>query len=416
MTPLSGDHPPVSAAWREVDPVGHRQFADLGPLTCELGGSLPSVRVAYETWGQLAPDSSNAILILHALTGDSHVVGPADAGHPTAGWWQDSIGPGAALDTDRWFVVAPNVLGGCQGSTGPSSLHPDGRAYGSRFPRVTVADQVEVEARLADLLGIHQWAAVIGGSMGAMRALEWLVGRPERVARGLVVAVGACATGDQIGTQTTQIRAITDDPHYNGGDYYDADEGPWRGMALARRIAHLTYRTEQELAVRFGSDAQDGEDPLGDGRYAVQSYLDHQADKLAVRFDAGTYVSLTDVMTTWDLGRGRGGTARALATITAPVIVAGIDSDRLYPLYLQRELAEGISTTVGDLRIITSDFGHDAFLVEREQVFPLVRELLAIDEGRAPLARPEQDLTNSALHRVATGERRVDAAQFLYEQ
>ena len=229
--------------------MGHRQFADLGPLTCELGGSLPSVRVAYETWGQLAPDSSNAILILHALTGDSHVVGPADAGHPTAGWWQDSIGPGAALDTDRWFVVAPNVLGGCQGSTGPSSLHPDGRAYGSRFPRVTVADQVEVEARLADLLGIHQWAAVIGGSMGAMRALEWLVGRPERVARGLVVAVGACATGDQIGTQTTQIRAITDDPHYNGGDYYDAapGDGPHTGLMLARAIGQIGLRLGRRL-------------------------------------------------------------------------------------------------------------------------------------------------------------------------
>jgi homoserine O-acetyltransferase/O-succinyltransferase len=213
-----------------------------------------------------------------------------------------------------------------------------------------------------------------------MRVLEWLVGYPSRASSALVLAVGATATGDQIGTQSAQLRAITSDPHWNGGDYYAAaaGAGPHEGMGLARRIAHLTYRSADELQTRFGNEPQDGEDPLRDGRFAVQSYLDYQATKLARRFDAGTYVALTDAMNTHDVGRGRGGVAAALGFITAPVIVAGVDSDRLYPLVLQRELAQLIPTTVGGLRIVHSDFGHDGFLIERDAVGALVRETLAV--------------------------------------
>jgi homoserine O-acetyltransferase/O-succinyltransferase len=375
-----GGLPPASGAWRTGDHPGDRRFAQLGSLDLELGGHLPHVTTAYETWGELNADASNAVLVLHALTGDSHVVGAAGPGHATAGWWDGLIGPGAPIDSRRWFVVAPNVLGGCQGTTGPSTARADGKAWGSAFPRITVRDQVAVEVRLADHLGIASWASLIGGSMGAMRVLEWLIGYPGRAASALVLAVGATATGDQIGTQTAQLLAITQDPHWRNGDYHDAPDGdgPHEGMGLARRIAHLTYRSADELQARFGNTAQDGEDPLQGGRFAVQSYLDHHAVKLARRFDAGTYTALTDAMNTHDVGRGRGGVASALSTITAPVVVAGVDSDRLYPIGLQRELARLIPTTVGGLRVVQSANGHDGFLIEREAVGALVGETLAL--------------------------------------
>ncbi len=370
--------PPASAAWREGDAPGRRRFADLGRVALELGGELPNVRVAYETYGTLNADGSNAVLVLHALTGDSHLAGPAGPEHPTAGWWEPLLATGAPLDPDDWFVVAPNVLGGCQGTTGPASLAPDARPWGSRFPRITVRDQVAVERLLTDQLGIDAWAAVIGGSMGGMRSLEWAITYPDAVRSALVVAVGAAATADQIGTQTAQIHAITADPKWRGGDYHDAaaGDGPHVGMGVARRIAHLTYRTEIELDVRFGRDAQQGEEPLRYGRYAVQSYLDHHADKLARRFDAGTYVALTDAMTTHDVGRGRGGVASALGTVAVPVIVGGVDSDRLYPLRLQQELAELIPT-VEELHVIPSPYGHDGFLLEVDAVAALVQRTLS---------------------------------------
>jgi len=391
MPPEPSRPPPASAAWREEDGAGNRQFADLGAFTLELGGSLPAVRVAYETYGSLNDDASNAVLVLHALTGDSHLLGDAGPGHPTPGWWAPLLRPRAALDPDEWFVVSPNVLGGCQGTTGPASDAPDGRPWGSRFPRITVRDQVEVERHLMRRLGVDHWAAVIGGSMGAMRSLEWAITHPDLVDAALVVAAGASATADQIGTQTAQIQAITGDPAWRNGDYYDAADGagPHRGMGIARRVAHLTYRTEGELDVRFGREPQPGEDPLSNGRYAVQSYLDHHADKLSRRFDAGTYVALTDAMTTHDVGRGRGGVAAALASIRVPVVVGGVDSDRLYPLRLQQELADLIPTADG-LHVIASPYGHDGFLLEVEAVAELVRHTLDRSgrrvSGEAPIS------------------------------
>ncbi len=370
--------PPVTGAWREGDPPGRRRFLDLpGPLPLELGGVLPAVRVAFETWGNLAPDHSNAVLVLHALTGDSHVAGPAGPGHRSPGWWDAMVGPGRPLDTDRWFLVVPNVLGGCQGTTGPSSPAPDGRPWGSRFPAITVRDQVEVEAALADLLGIGQWAAVVGGSMGGMRALEWAVDRPGRVRSVLVLAVGAYTTADQIGIQTTQLACIRSDPGFRRGDYYDAapGTGPHVGMGLARRVAHLSYRTGRELDERFGRAPQGDEDPLRGGRYAVQSYLDHHADKLVRRFDANTYVVLTEAMNSWDVGRGRGGVRAALSRVAARAVVAGIDSDRLYPLHLQAEIADAIPSCDG-LQVVASPFGHDGFLVETDAVGALVEDTL----------------------------------------
>jgi homoserine O-acetyltransferase len=364
-------------AWGEGDPVGRRQFVDVGTLTLEARGALPDVTVAYETWGTLNPARDNAVLVLHALTGDSHVSGPAGSGHPTAGWWDALVGPGRALDTDRWFVVAPNVLGGCQGTTGPSTPAPDGRAWGSRFPFITVRDQVAAEARLADRLGIDAWASVIGGSMGGMRVLEWAVTHPDRLRSAVVLASAAYATAEQIAWCEPQLLAVRADPYWAGGDYHDADgPGPVAGLGIARRIAHVTYRSELELAERFGRDAQGDEQPIGgSGRYAVESYLDHHADKLRRRFDAGSYVVLTEAMNSHDIGRARGGTAAALQRVTCDLHVAAVDSDRLYPPRLSAEIVAGAPTS-RPLRTVTSPYGHDGFLIETSQVGEVVRDCL----------------------------------------
>jgi homoserine O-acetyltransferase/O-succinyltransferase len=369
------DLPPATGAWRGGDPPGRRVWVSRGRrLRLEAGGLLPGFRLAYETWGKLDSDASNAVLVEHALTGDSHAAGEAGPGHPTAGWWDGLIGPGRALDTDELFVVVPNVLGGCQGSTGPSSPDPDGKPWGSRFPRVTVRDQVVAEEALADELGIRRWAMVLGGSMGGMRALEWAVGLPDRVASLLVLAAPAASSADQIAWASPQLHAITADPGWQGGDYYDAapGTGPHLGLGVARRIAHVTYRSEPELAQRFGRRAQGPDDP----RFAVESYLDHHAEKLVRRFDANSYLVLTESMNTHDVGRDRGGVGAALSRVRARTMVAGVDSDRLYPLYQSQELAAGIGGA-GEAAVISSPYGHDSFLIETAQIASLVKALLA---------------------------------------
>lgn len=368
-----------TGAWRDGDPVGRRRFIEVGTVPLERGGEVPDVRMAYEAWGELAPDGRNAVLILHALTGDSHVVGPAEAGHPTPGWWEGMVGPGCPIDTDRWFVVAPNVLGGCQGTTGPASDGPDGRPWGSRFPYLTVRDQVEAERRLTHALGIDSWAAVLGGSMGGMRVLEWAVMAPERV-RGIVpIAVGAVASADQIALQSMQVEAIRSDPAHRDGDYLRADDGevPTAGLALARRLAHWSYRSREELDGRFGRAPQDDEEPLSfDGRFAVQSYLDHHGAKLVRRFDAASYVVLTESMSGHDVGRDRGGVATALARYRGAATVVGIDSDRLYPLIDQHELASLLPGAPSTATVVSSPHGHDSFLIEVEAVGAAVAGLL----------------------------------------
>ncbi|MFD5492451.1 homoserine O-acetyltransferase, partial [Streptomyces sp. NPDC127091] len=376
--PLPGAPPPrPRGAGRGGPPPGRRRWNAPGtPLPLEAGGELPGVEMAFETWGRLAPDGSNAVLVLHALTGDSHAAGPAGPGHPTAGWWDGLIGPGLALDTDRWFVVAPNVLGGCQGSTGPASPRPGGRRrWGGAFPYLTQRDQVAAEARLADALGVQRWALVVGGSMGGMRAVEWAVTHPERTGALLLLATAAAASGEQIAWSTLQLQAIRSDPHWHGGDYHDTGRGPHAGLGIARRIAHVTYRSEPELSARFGRAPQGTEDPWRGGRYQVESYLDHHAAKLVRRFDAGSYVVLTEAMNGHDVGRGRGGVRAALRRVTAPALVAGVDSDRLYPPSQQAELAAHLPGA-DRLRVVESPYGHDGFLLETEQVGALIRELL----------------------------------------
>ena len=373
--------PPATGAWREGDPVGQRQFASIGPMTLERGGELPSVRVAYETYGTLNTDKSNAVLIVHALTGDSHVVGDPGPGHPTGGWWGGIVGPGLAVDTDRWFVVAPNMLGGCQGTTGPASHAPDGREWGARFPFVTIRDQVDAQVALTDALGISRWAAVIGGSMGGMQSLEWAVGYPDRLERVAVLAAPAQSNADQIALNSVQLQAIRMDSAFVDGDYYDAadGDGPHQGLALARRMALLNYRSPTELNDRFARSWQSGLSPLGGGgRYAVESYLDYHGNKFTRRFDANSYLTLVEAMSSHDIGRGRGGTAQALARVTARALVLGIDSDRLFPVPDQVQIAAHLGTAIDGTtpHVISSPFGHDGFLIEDAIVGAQLRRLL----------------------------------------
>jgi homoserine O-acetyltransferase len=360
-----------SAPDRATDGSGGRRYAEIGELRTEHGFTLPAVTVAYECWGRLNPLRDNAVLVEHALTGDAHVVGPAGPEQPTPGWWDGLIGPGAPLDTDRLFVIASNVLGGCRGTTGPSSLATDGRPYGSRFPSITIRDQVRAEVRLADLLGIDAFAAVLGGSMGGMRVLEWAVGQPDRVRRTIIVASTAHASADQIAWTTPQIAAIKMDPNFAGGDYYDGP-APLDGMAVARQIAHTTYRSAGELAVRFGRDVQSGEDLATGGRYAVQSYLEYHGVKLGRRFDPNSYIVLTEAMNSHDVGRGRGGVSAALDRVTAETSVAVVSSDRLYLPSEGARIAAGVRNA-RPLVTITSEYGHDGFLIEADQVGAVVR-------------------------------------------
>ena len=353
------------------DEPGQRRFAVLDGggrgFDLEGGGHFDEVTVAYETWGTLDENASNAVLVLHALTGDSHVAGEVGPGHVTAGWWNEVVGPGLAIDTDRFFVVCPNVLGGCQGTTGPSSIAPDARPYGSRFPVITIRDQVDVEVALADHLGIDTWYAAVGGSMGGMRALEWTVGHPARVARAVALAVGAAGTADQIALCSLQVRTIQADPHFAGGDYYGQSRGPDAGLAIARGLGQFSYRTWTEFESRFGRDVQDDAAVLEDGRYAIESYLAYHGEKLAARFDANSYIVLSEAMNHHDVGRGRGGVVAALKGVRIPLTVAGISSDRLYPRELQEEIAR-LVPTAGPMAVINSPAGHDGFLIESDQV------------------------------------------------
>jgi homoserine O-acetyltransferase len=374
--------PPATGAWREGDPAGGRRFVNIGTLDLERGGRLPSVRIAYETWGTLNADRSNAILVLHALTGDSHVTGMPGPGHPTAGWWSANVGPGRPVDTDEWFVVAPNMLGGCQGTTGPASHSPLGREWGTDFPFVTIRDQVAAQVALTDRLGIDRWFAVVGGSMGGMQSLEWAVGHHDRLDRVAVLAAPASSRADQIALNSVQIEAVRMDPAFADGAYYEAadGDGPHRGLALARRMALLNYRSPSELNERFERSWQSGITPLGDGgRYAVESYLDFHGNKFTRRFDANSYITLVEAMNSHDIGRDRGGVLAALSLATAKALVLGIESDRLFPVDNQVLIARHLSGNIDgtSATIIDSGFGHDGFLIEDAVVGTHLQRLLA---------------------------------------
>ncbi len=379
---------PATGAWMPGQPSGSRRFYRFSadrPFALDHGVTLPEVVVAYETWGQLASDASNAVLLCHAWTGDSHATGPAEDGHPTPGWWEGMIGPGHAIDTDQFFVVCANVLGGCQGSTGPASPHPeDGRPYGSRFPVITVRDMVRAQARLADHLGVRRWHSVVGGSLGGMQVLEWAIMFPQRVASIVPIATCAQATAQQIAWGAIGRRAIRLDPLWNGGDYYDAPDGggPWEGLAVARMVAQVTFRSDNVFTDRFGREVADvslsGESVGLWQRFEVERYLDYHGDKLVRRFDANSYLVIGKAMDLHDVARGRSGVGSAMARIASPALVMGISSDVLYPVYQQQQIYSLIcaGSQSAEFVLVDSPHGHDAFLINLEQVGPPVKRFL----------------------------------------
>lgn len=380
---------PVSGAWRPGDPPGARRFVSVAtdrPFVLEGGGMLRDITVAYETWGELNAQGDNAVLVCHALTGDSHAAGGLVEGHATPGWWDGLIGPGRALDTDRYLVVCANVLGGCQGTTGPASPRPEhsdapGRPYGSAFPVVSIRDMVRTQVAVANELGVRRWLSVIGGSMGGMQVLEWGVMFPERVASLVPIASAGAASAQQIAWWSTGRRIIRLDPGWNAGDYYDAaaGEGPTAGLATARMVAQVTFRTDDVFTDRFGREVVE---PLNGfslwQRFEVERYLEYQGAKLARRFDANSYLVLSKAMDLHDLGRGRSGLAQALSRIGVPTLNMGITSDSLYPPYQQREIHELLDAqgTESHWFEIDSPHGHDSFLIDLDQVGEALVEFL----------------------------------------
>lgn len=377
---------PVTGAWREGDAVGHRQFFTLPAdrrLALDNGSVMSGIVTAYETWGRLNADASNAILLCHAWTGDSHASGRAEDGHVGPGWWESAVGPGLAIDTNEWFVVCANVLGGCQGSTGPASLHPDdGRPYGSRFPVVTIRDMVRVQARLADHLDVDTWHSVIGGSMGGMQVLEWAVTFPERVKSVVPIATCAQASAQQIAWGSIGRRAIVNDPKWRGGDYYDAapGDGPHEGLSTARMVAQVTFRSDNVFTDRFGREMTGGSSSGKslDGKFEVERYLEYHGDKLVSRFDANSYMKIGKAMDLHDISRGRNNLESAVARISSPILTMGIWSDFLYPVYQQLQIRDMVAANGvrADYVEVDSPHGHDAFLIELDQVGPIIKRFV----------------------------------------
>lgn len=376
---------PVSGAWRQGDPPGARQFHSLTterPFALEGGGILAEAVIAYETWGELNEAADNAVLVCHALTGDSHASGDVCADHPGGGWWNDFVGSGKPIDTDRWFVVCANVLGGCQGSTGPASVNPEtGRPWAMDFPTVTIRDIVRSQAGLADRLGIARWHSVIGGSMGGMQALEWSLMYPERVNSVVAIATGAEASPWQIAWSAAGRLAISLDANWRGGDYYDSEpgQGPHGGFAVARAIANITYRSDEIYQTRFGRNLVDPSQVFGRwDRFQVESYLDHHGEKLVRRHDANSYIVLNRAMDLHDCARGRGGMPQAFGRLRAPLLTMSISSDILYTPRQQSEIADlarGAGVPV-EYQIVESPQGHDGFLIEVDRVGSAIQKFL----------------------------------------
>jgi homoserine O-acetyltransferase/O-succinyltransferase len=354
-------------------------FSLEAPLVMECGAELGPVSVAYETYGTLNPAGDNAVLVCHALTGSAHAAGQTGDDKRTAGWWDPMIGPGRPLDTDSLFMVSSNFLGGCYGTTGSASTNPaTGKPYGLAFPPVTVRDMVRVQAALLERLGVRSLLTVLGGSLGGMQVLEWPLLFPGFVRSIIPIATAARHSPWCIGLNDLARQAIMQDPDWRDGNYYGHGQ-PERGLSLARQIAMVSYRSDVSFMDRFGRSATAPSVP-GTFRdqlevmYQVERYLRYQGEKLVNRFDANTYLSISRAMDTHDVTRDRGTLQEVLGSIRIPALCVGIDSDILYPLHEQRAIAGMLPQCV--CREIHSPFGHDAFLIEYEQLGAFVRTFL----------------------------------------
>ena len=388
----------------------HTQYLDLPqPLRLASGQELALVRLAYETYGTLSPARDNAVLVCHALSGDAHAAGwSAETDTPTAldgfaadergvqtrgglGWWDGMIGPGKAFDTDRYFVVATNILGGCRGSSGPSSLDPaTGRPYGLRFPTVTVSDMVRAQRRLLDELGIPSLLAVSGGSLGGMQALEWTVAYPDQVRSCIPIASTAALDSQGMAWNAIARNAILADPDWQGGDYYGTGRAPTAGIGVARMVGHVTYLSAESMRDKFGRRLQDRHDlsfTVTEADFAVESYLRHQAAKFAQRFDANSYLYLSRALTYYDLARDHGGgsLAKALAGVQARYLLISFSSDWLYPPRDSQAIVEALRAGGKHVEYhnLETRYGHDSFLLDEDRQAPIIADFLARTyEGR----------------------------------
>ncbi len=346
-------------------------------LTLQNGAQLGPVTLAYETYGALNADKSNAILICHALSGDAHAAGwHSDDDKP--GWWDEMIGPGKAFDTNLYFVICSNVIGGCKGSTGPSSINPiAGKPYGIDFPLITIQDMVNAQVRLIKHLGIDRLLSVVGGSMGGMQVLSWLIDHPDKVLSGIPIATSLRHTPQQIAFNEVGRQAIIADPEWQNGAYYEG-VGPAKGLGLARMIGHITYMSDSSMAEKFGRQRQDDQNPFKfTGEYEVEQYLQYRGDSFVKRFDANSYLYITKALDNFDAFGGKP-IAQVLKGINARLLILSFKSDWLYPSYQSKEIvkaaqAAGIDVTYCE---IDSSYGHDSFLIETEEETHLIKHFL----------------------------------------
>ncbi len=369
------------------------QFATLfeapNLLTLESGVKLGPVKVAYESYGELTPEKDNAIFVCHALTGDAHVAGKHSVDSRKSGWWDGLVGPGKALDTTKYFVVCANVLGGCQGTTGPSCINPEtGQPYGLKFPFITVGDIVDVHVALVKHLGISRLLGLIGGSLGGMQVLDWISRYPEMAHAAICLATAAKLSAQGIAFNAVGRRAITTDPQFQHGDYYGTDAskygeaGPRAGLALARMIAHITYLSEASIERKFGRDLQHSDhlayDLQSETEFKIESYLHYQGKRFIERFDANSYLYLTRAMDYFDLAQRPGSLREALGQTDARFLITSYNSDWLFPSSQSREIVSALLETHRHVTYLEleSVFGHDSFLLEIKQLEELVTPLL----------------------------------------
>ncbi|HTR94936.1 MAG TPA: homoserine O-acetyltransferase [Trebonia sp.] len=384
------------------------QYLDLPePVRLDCGRKLHPVRVAYETYGTLSPRRDNVILVCHALSGDAHAAGFAQTppeestrdgfgaedrdgtARKGLGWWDGMIGPGKAFDTDRFYVVSTNLLGGCRGTTGPSSTDPaTGRPYGSDFPVITVADMVRTERAFLDVLGIERLAAVAGGSLGGMQALEWAVSYPGQVDAIIPIASTHALHPQGVAWNAIARESILRDPDWQGGHYYGSGRSPDAGMGVGRMVGHITYLSAQALEGKFGRRLQFADDlryTIAEPEFEVESYLRHQADSFVKRFDANTYLYTSRALTYFDLAREHGGgsLAQALRDVSARTLLIAFSSDWLYPPSASRDIAAALDALGKpvECQVIEAPYGHDCFLLEEARQIPIIRSFLA--EGPA---------------------------------
>jgi homoserine O-acetyltransferase len=386
----SGPEASDSVGWTSAQTL--RLVAADAPVELELGGTLGPIDVEYETYGTLSPRKDNVVFIAHALTGDAHVAGWDKNTEKNGrtwrdrkpGWWDAVVGPGKAVDTSRYFVICPNVLGSCYGTTGPASIDPlTGKPYGLHFPMVTVGDWVKLHARLLDALGIVRVRAIIGGSIGGQQALEMALAFPERVERVVVLAAATRLSAQGVAFNAVARYCILNDPNFAGGDYYGRDKGPDAGLAAARMLAHITYLSDEGMHEKFGRRLQrNGDQKAGFGiEFAVESYLDYQGRAFVERFDANSYLYITRAMDYYDAAAawGGGSLVEACRRVKASALVVSFDSDWLYPPADCRDLALALTRTGTRVTYaeVPSRFGHDSFLVETQKVGRLLRSFLA---------------------------------------